>query len=427
MSRLGEIRRGFARPFWVANVSELFERLSYYAVFASLANFLHERLALTTQQTSSLTGWFGGTVWFLAIFGGAVADKLGFRRALSIAYLILAAAYFLLGSLTAPWFQPVRNVVPLTAIILVILMLPAFGIAMVKPTVVGTTARASKENVRSLGYSIYYTLVNVGGAAGPFLAGVISERVSTENVYRMAALSVLLMFFAVLLFFREPRAAGDAPPPTIGQTIRNFLTVIGNAKFILFLLIFSGFWVVYWQQYIALPLYLRTQVGVPAPTIDKILITDALVVICFQILVSFLTKKVPAFAAITLGTLISSLSWTLMALRPSIPSAIAALVVLALGEITLSPRYYEYVSRLAPPEKQGTYMGFAFVPIGIGSWVGGLLSGYFMHRFTEVQQRPAMVWWAFVGWGVAISALLWIYDRLVKPTTTPNDELAKAA
>ena len=42
--RLREIRDGFERPFWVANVSELFERLSYYAAFASLARYLHEAL-----------------------------------------------------------------------------------------------------------------------------------------------------------------------------------------------------------------------------------------------------------------------------------------------------------------------------------------------------------------------------------------------
>jgi len=414
-SRIAEIRTGFARPFWVANVTELFERLAYYAVFASLANFLQERLGFSTQQTSSLTGWFGGTVWFLAVFGGAVADKLGFRRALSAAYLILAAAYFLLGSLTSAWMAPARGIMPLWLLVLIILILPALGIAMVKPSVVGTTARASQENVRSIGYSIYYTLVNVGGAAGPFLAGVISERVSTENVYRMAALSVLLMFFAVLFFYREPRKAGDAPPPSIAKTARNFATVVSNGRFMLFLLIFSGFWVIYWQQYIALPLFLRKYQGVPAPTIDKILITDAVTVIALQILVSYLTKKVAPFTSIVAGTLVSSLSWIIVALHPGIPGAIAALIVLALGEITLSPRYYEYVSRLAPPEKQGTYMGFAFVPIGIGSWVGGLLSGYFMHHFAELQGQPQLVWWSFVGFGVVTALLLWIYDRIVKP------------
>ena len=97
--RLRDIRTGFERPFWVANVSELFERLSYYAAFASLARYLHETLKFPVEQAGSLTGLFGGLVWFLAAFGGTLADRLGFRRALSLAYLILSCSYFLLGSL----------------------------------------------------------------------------------------------------------------------------------------------------------------------------------------------------------------------------------------------------------------------------------------------------------------------------------------
>ena len=111
--RLQEIRTGFERPFWIANISEIFERLSYYGAFASLALYLQEKLNFSTEQTGTLTGIFGGMVWFLAIFGGAAADRLGFRRALSMAYLILAAAYFLIGSIGASWLAPVRNAVPL--------------------------------------------------------------------------------------------------------------------------------------------------------------------------------------------------------------------------------------------------------------------------------------------------------------------------
>ena len=107
--RLAEIRDGFERPFWIANISEIFERLSYYGAFSSLALYLQEKLNFSTEMTGTLTGIFGGMVWFLAIFGGAIADRLGFRRALSLAYLILATAYFLIGSVGAPWLAPVRN------------------------------------------------------------------------------------------------------------------------------------------------------------------------------------------------------------------------------------------------------------------------------------------------------------------------------
>src|SRR6202030_4487308 len=126
------------------------------AAFASLARYLHESLNFGVERASSLTGLFGGLVWFLAVFGGTIADRLGFRRSLSLAYLILSCSYFLLGSIGSPWLAPVRNSMPLVVLVAIILTLPALGIALVKPCVVGTTARASKKNVRSIGYSIYY-------------------------------------------------------------------------------------------------------------------------------------------------------------------------------------------------------------------------------------------------------------------------------
>jgi proton-dependent oligopeptide transporter, POT family len=412
--RLEEIRTGFDRPFWVANISELFERLSYYAAFASLARYLHETLSFPTEQAASLTGLFGGLVWFLAAFGGTLADRLGFRRSLSLAYFILSCAYFLLGSLGSAWLAPVRAAVPLFGLVFFVLMLPAFGIALVKPCVVGTTARASKENVRSIGYSIYYTLVNIGGAGGPYLASYVHQHLSVENVFRVAAVSVFLMFFAVLIFFKEPRRSGDVQTATLGQAARNFLTVLGNPRFMLFLIIFSGYWVVYWQEFISLPLYVHSYVDAKADT-ELMLITGPLTVIALQLIVSFLTKKIPAFRAVTLGTLISSLAWLLLIVHPSFHMAIVTLFVISLGEITQSPRYYEYISRLAPAGQQGTYMGFAFLPIGIGSLIGGWFGGVLIHRYGEIAHQPEKIWWAVTGVGVLTTVLMVLYDFLLKP------------
>jgi len=413
--RLKEIREGFERPFWVANISEIFERLSYYGAFASLALYLQGKLNFSTEQTGTLTGIFGGMVWFLAIFGGAVADKLGFRRALSLAYLILAVAYFLIGSIGAPWLALIRNAMPMSFFVGCVLILPALGISLVKPCVVGTTASASKENVRSIGYSIYYTMVNIGGAAGPYVASWAHRHLGVENVFRVAAFSVFAMFFGVLFFFREPHRADGAPAPSLLATLRNFITVLSNPKFMLFLLIFTGYWIVFWQQYISLPGYIQGYIDAHAD-VELILITDGLAVICFTLLVNYLLRGIPAFHAVILGTLVSSVSWLIIAYRPTIPGAVFSILVLALGEIIQQPRYYEYISRLAPPGQQGTYMGFAFLPIGIGSLIGGWFGGRVMHQFAEVAHQPQRAWWVISGVGLVTTLLLWIYDRVVKPS-----------
>src|SRR5438270_709323 len=284
--RLHEIRTGFERPFWIANISEIFERLAYYGAFASLALYLQEKLNFSTEQTGTLTGIFGGMVWFLAMFGGAAADRMGFRRALSIAYLILSVAYFLIGSIGSAWLAPARNLLPIGIFVGIILVLPALGIALV------------------LG-----------------VAGAVNARLAV---------------------------------PWWIWTALAALVLAGLSRFMWFLVLFTGYWIVFWQQYISLPGYLHQYVNSSAP-VETILVTDGLTVICLTLAVNFFTRKIPAFQAVILGTVITSLSWLILAFWPTVAGAVASLFVLALGEIIQSPRYYEYISRLAPPGQQGTY------------------------------------------------------------------------
>ncbi|MGB0007632.1 MAG: MFS transporter, partial [Candidatus Sulfotelmatobacter sp.] len=123
--------------------------------------------------------------------------------------------------------------------------------------------------------------------------------------------------------------------------------------------------------------------------------------------------------AVILGTLITSVSWLILVFQPTVWGAILSLFVLALGEIIQQPRYYEYIALLAPPGQQGTYMGFAFLPIGIGSLIGGWFGGTLMHHFGEVTHQPNRIWWTVAAVGTATAALLWLYDRYFRVAAAP--------
>jgi predicted MFS family arabinose efflux permease len=191
------------------------------------------------------------------------------------------------------------------------------------------------------------------------------------------------------------------------------LVLAGISRFMWFLVIFTGYWVVFWQQYISLPGYIHGYIN-PNADVELILVVDGLTVICLTLLVNLLTRRIPAFQAVILGTLITAVSWLILGYHPTLWGAGFSLFVLALGEIILSPRYYEYISRLAPEGQQGTYMGFAFLPIGIGSLIGGWFGGKVVHHYGEVAHQPSRIWWSVTAVGVATAVLLWIYDRVVK-------------
>lgn len=465
--RFKEIREGFERPFWVANGTELFERLAYYGPSAVMAIYLHEHLGLTSEQSTWLIGYYGFIVWFMPVIGGALADRFGFRRTLAGAFMILTVGYFLLGSLSADWMVPVRGALPLFALMHILMLVPALGPAVVKPVVVGTTARAAHENVRSVGYSIYYTVVNIGAAIGPIAASFVRTSVGVENVFLVSAGLTFAMAIVTLLFYREPGRDNEPRTSSIAVALGNLLKVLGprvvwglalaavgglvvrllqghgwaivagmapglavlawgvvTNRFVLFLAIFSGFWVTFWQQYMALPIYVRDYVNKDA-NVDRLLAVEATTVILTTFLATYLMRKVPAFTAIIVGVFLSSVSWLILTVGSGTPYIVATLIVLALGEVTQAPRYYEYISRLAPPGQQGLFMGYAFLPIGVGYLIGGRTAGWMLHHFGEVLHRPAQMWYVVSGVGLLTGVLLMVYNRIVKPVSGGDAAAAK--
>jgi len=193
------------------------------------------------------------------------------------------------------------------------------------------------------------------------------------------------------------------------------VVLAGISRFMWFLVLFSGYWVVFWQQYITLPGYIQAHIN-PRARVELILVTDGATVIALTLAMNYLTRKIRPFQAVILGTVITSLAWLIVASSATVWAAVLSLFVLALGEIIQSPRYYEYISRLAPLEQQGTYMGFAFLPIGIGSLLGGWFGGKLMHHFGEVTHHPQAFWWTISGVGLLTALLLWIYDKTVART-----------
>jgi len=121
---------------------------------------------------------------------------------------------------------PIRSAVPLTGLLTFRAGIPRpWELQWSSPAWWGRPRAHRNENVRSIGYSIYYTLVNIGGAAGPYAASWAHRNLGVENVFRVSALSVLLMFLAVLLFFKEPRRSGDQRTVSLAETAKNLFTV----------------------------------------------------------------------------------------------------------------------------------------------------------------------------------------------------------
>jgi dipeptide/tripeptide permease len=413
---LKKLKTGFTNTFWVANGMELFERLAYYGQATILSVFLRDHLKFDEVEAGQLSSIFGGLIYFLPIFAGALADKFGFKKAFSFAFFVLAIGYFLIGSTGMAMFSGWYSDSNLFLLLSIILIFTAIGGSFIKPSVLGTVALTTTSETKSLGYAIYYWLVNIGAAIGPLLAFFVRDSFGIEFVYLVSAISCALMFLTTLIFFKEPEAKLNEKRDDIITVAKNLITVVKNVKFMFFLMLFALYWIVFWEFFIVIPFYVSDYISPEAP-IELILSVGAWTIILFQIPINRFTKDIPTPKAIMIGFVFAALSWFLLyfaailGFTVGIGLIIATIFVFSVGEQTQAPRFYEYLADLAPKGQAALFQGFAFLPIAIAWLVGGTFGGWIYKTFATDSKQPEMVFLIIGLVGVAAAILMWVYNK----------------
>jgi proton-dependent oligopeptide transporter, POT family len=423
-------KEGFKTQFWVANIMELFERLAYYGQATILSIFLRDHLKFNEIQAGQLSSLFGGLIYLLPIFAGALADKFGFRKAFSFAFLVLALGYFLIGSTGMKVFSSFYSSFDSYWLLFFILIFTAIGGSFIKPSVLGTVAVTTTHETKSLGYAIYYWLVNTGAAVGPILAFLVRDTFGIEFVYIVSALSCALMFFSTRLFYKEPIIINRESRQDLKTVLINLVKVLGNFRFITFLLIFGLYWVLFWQFFIILPFYITDFISPDAP-IELLLSTGAWTIIIFQIPLNRLTKKISTSTAIVIGFALATICWVLwyfvlpsaqgVYINPwgdfkvalGIPIIILGIFIFSVGEQTQAPRFYEFIADMAPKGQAALFQGYAFLPIAIAWGFGGAFGGWIYQIFAKDMGEPKYIFLVLISVGLIATVLMLIYNKYI--------------
>jgi len=446
-----EAQAGFPRSFWTANVTELFERGAYYSMASFVVLYLGQ-LGLGSYWPSTLNGLLWTLVYFLPILSGTIADLVGFRRSLLVAFVLLAAGYFLMGYPVwlggAVLSKEVGDtvtagasvVLPLTAGIGLIGM----GGSVIKPCISGTVQKTAAGRA-TLAFAIFYMVINIGSLFGRSMGYLARSRYGLSFIFGVAMACSVLAFFVVLLLYREPPLPADAqakPRRSVGRILLDMFLVLRSGRFTLFLLVSSGFNFLYSQVYNVLPLYLKKVVETN-PAVDLYTMANPLTIVSFQLLITKAFGKLRPIRSIVIGTVIIGLSMVINlypiysgtgvrgAAIASLPLAsifiIVTVALVAFGELFSMARTYEYIGALAPKGQEGLFRGYANLPMAIGSLVGGPVGAAI---FNEVMCRGAEKrgdgllerdpssatsgWLILMGIGFASAFAMWLYNRWIE-------------
>jgi len=421
----------FPKAFWTANVVELFERAAYYAVFIAITLYLTNVVGFDDIWAAWIGGFFSAGLYFLPPFTGALADKIGFRKAILLAFSLLSIGYFTLGALP---YKPI--VVP--AIVLLMI-----GGAFIKSVITGTVAKTSTELTRAKAYSIFYGIVNIGAFFGKTIAYPLRINLGLESINFFSAVMTFTALLAVFFFYKNVDANGEGK--NIKEVWQSFVKVSTNIRLLILIVIVTGFWIIQHQMYATMPKYVLRLVGKNASP-EWIANVNPFIIMTMVVFVTHLMRKVSSLTSMSVGMLLMPLSATAMALSPLLQSVtgdsisvlglfslhpitvmlITGIAIQGLAECFISPRYLEFFSLQAPKGEEGLYLGFSHLHSFLASLLGFGISGYLLTAYcpdpatlTAGQMQTAYrhahyIWYYFTAIGSVSAVALVVYGVITR-------------
>ncbi len=415
----------FPKNFWTVIVMEFFERGSYYGVMSVLSVYLvlHNNdggLGFSKESVGIIKSTITPLLYFLPILSGAIADRFGYRKTLTFAFIMMSMGYFLTSQFTS--YVPV----------FISLILMAIGAGFFKPIISGTIARTTDKSNSTLGFGIYYWSINLGAFLFPLILVPILKQISWSYIFIMASIGTGWLLFLNIFIYKEP----DRPQST--KTLKNVLLdmvkVLGDFRFVVMIIIYSGFWVLYFQQFDTVLWYVKEYIDarplnnlvnsflsifISNPNwkfdVEHVTVINAGTIILLQIFISNIVKNFKALPTMISGIGLGTIGMGILAISTHPFVFVAGIIIFSIGEMTAHPKFISYVGLIAPEDKKALYLGYAFLYGVLGSGIGGILGANLYVHFVDNLKSPTVLWVIFSLIGVITIAGLLLYNKFIAP------------
>jgi dipeptide/tripeptide permease len=417
-------RTPFPRVFWIANTVEVLERFAYYGVYFGFGIFMAS-LGFTQAQLGVVQSIFLFISYGIPVISGSFADRFGFKKVLIISYLAYLPSILLLIATRS--FSGIA------------LTMLSIGLAagIFKPLIAGTVRAVTDGTNKSLGFGIFYQMVNVGGSFGPMIMGNL-RAISWNHAFIAGAVCITLMLLITLFFYKEPER--DIEGATLGQKFREIGIALRDLKFTLFLALLGlFFWLPFWSFFNLCALYIDASLDTAHlyRTLESFLgsalaglfaASDAsgtrrvlgetishtgYIIMIFQSLVSKAFERRKPIPTFQLGLVLVMVGFAVIGYAGiSIPGIVfLGIFLFAVGEMICSPRIQEYITWIALKEKAGLYMGMNFLSVMIGGALSGVFYTTLYGRFAD-QGHPEYVWFLLALHMLAGILVFFAFTRL---------------
>lgn len=389
------------KNFWVASMMELMERWAWYGIFTLFGLYLvgstdEGALGLNHIEKGKIMGDITAILYLLPVFFGVIADRIGYKLSLTIAYIIMIAGYYLMGEVNTFWMMYMA------------FLFVALGAAFFKPVASAIVARNTDDTTGTLGFGIFYMMVNVGGFVGPVMSSTLRTQFGWKIIFLQAACVITLNLLILLLFYKEKKEVNEKPKESLGAallgSVSNIISALKDVRLSLLLLLMVCFWTMFNQLFYTLPNFIEdwvdsrvlsdwinnnipflgtamTQNGlIKAEWFTQI---DSFMIICLQVIVSYFVTKMKHISAVIRGAVIATIGVGLTFYTNNPYYTIIGTAIFAIGEMMSSPTVSSFIALITPKGKEGLYQGTYFLPVALGNYFSGLIAGDLYQAWSD--------------------------------------------
>lgn len=411
--------KSFPLNYWIVIMMEFFERGSYYGMMSILSVYMTDQLSYTKESVGVIKSVIQPMLYILPILSGAIGDRFGYKRVLTFAFIFLGLGYFLTSQTTE------------YAMVFGSLIIMAVGAGAFKPMISGTIARSTNEGNSTLGFGIFYWSINLGAFLFPLiLVPYIKNTFGWQYVMMASAIATASMLIPTFLIYKEPKRPESTK--TLGKVLKGAVMVLTDFKFIGLIVIYSGFWILYFQMFDSVLWYVQKYVDATSLNnfvngllggigininwkfdVEHVTVINAGTIILLQIIVSNIVKHTKALPTMIAGIAMGTIGMAILAINTNIWIFMIGITIFSIGEMTAHPKFISYVGLIAPEDKKALYLGYSFLYGVLGSFIGGILGANLYVHFVDNLNQPATLWIIFSLIGVVTIIGLLTYNKFV--------------
>jgi len=411
------------KNFWTVIIMEFFERGSYYGVMSVLSVYLilgvnDGGLGFSKEGVGVIKSTITPLLYLLPILSGAMADRYGYKIILLLSFIVMSLGYFLTSLFTSYEF------------VFLSLLLMVTGAGFFKPIISGSIARATTEKNSSLGFGIYYWAINLGAFIFPLLLIPYLKAISWHYIFIMASVGTGWLVILNIFFYKEPPRPQNKK--SLAKVLQEMILVIKDYRFMIMIVIYSGFWVLYFQMFDTVLWYFKDYMDMtPVNNVvnsflslfvtnphwhfdaEHVTVINAGTIILLQLWISSLVKNTKALPTMIFGIALGTIGMGILAISTHAWVFIGGLFIFSLGEMTAHPKFISYVGLIAPEDKKALYLGYSFLYGVIGSGVGGILGATLYVHFVDKLHTPNVLWLIFSMIGVVTIVGLLLFNKFL--------------